>query len=310
MKIITLTLNPAFDVHCQASGLTLHRENLAHIRSVDAGGKGVNLSRALSANGISNTPVVVLGEENGELFCQRLNEEGIVPLTFCVSGRIRENMTFHEEGAPETRISFPGFCATNDLIDRLEQQILPLCQEETIITLTGRLPEGISMERAQRFLLHLRQGGVRTVIDSRSFDRESLLHAKPWLIKPNEEEISIYGGRAVTTLAEAASVAQELCAHGIENVMISLGSQGAVLCCPAGTYLAHAPSIQATSTVGAGDSAIAGFLTAFSKGFSANQCLQYAVAFGSAACLREGTAPPLPQDIRRLLEQITVQRLS
>ena len=111
MNIITLTLNPAFDVHCSVKELALHRENLAYIRTINAGGKGINLSRALKKNGIPNTPVVILGEENATLFLQDLKKEGLDPLALTVPGRIRENMTFHEEGAPETRISFSGFCA-------------------------------------------------------------------------------------------------------------------------------------------------------------------------------------------------------
>lgn len=306
MNIITLTLNPAFDLHCYAKDLTLHHENLAHIRSADAGGKGINLSRALTANGIPNTPVVVLGEENGELFQSSLKKEGLTPLALTVPGRIRENMTFHEEGKTETRISFPGFCATDDLIDRLEQLIFSRIQKETLLTLTGRLPEGVSMGRIQEFLSRLGDRGARTVIDSRSFDRENLFYAEPWLIKPNEEEIVAYTGKTVKTLPEAANVAQELCSRGIENVMITLGALGAVLCCPTGTYVANAPKIQARSTVGAGDSAIAGFLAALSTGSDPAQCLKTAVAFGSAACLREGTTPPLSEDVERLLGEISV----
>jgi 1-phosphofructokinase len=101
MNIITLTLNPAFDVHCATQGLTLHRENLAHVQAIDAGGKGINISRALTANKIPNTPVVVLGEENGDLFRRKLQQEKLYAKELTVSGRIRENMTFHESNAAE-----------------------------------------------------------------------------------------------------------------------------------------------------------------------------------------------------------------
>lgn len=310
MNVITLTMSPAFDVHCKAETLTLHQENFAHILSTEAGGKGVNLSRALRVGKVPTTSVVVLGEENEALFRHCLQKEGLPFLGLTVSGRIRENMTFHEEGKPETRISFSGFCATDDLIDRIEAQILPLCEQDTVLTLTGRIPEGISMERIHRFLSWIREKGVRTVVDSRSFDKENLLRAKPYLIKPNEEEIVSYTGKTITTLSEAADASHELFAHGIENVMITLGPLGAVLCCPTGTYVATAPKLHVRSTVGAGDSAIAGFLSALSMGSDPTQCLKTAVAFGSAACLREGTTPPLPQDVERLLGEISVYTAS
>ena len=88
MKIITLTLNPAIDVHCYAGSFELYRESLADITGRDAGGKGINISRALSAVGTENTAYVVLGKENGEQFRNQLNEYGINFVALNTDGRI------------------------------------------------------------------------------------------------------------------------------------------------------------------------------------------------------------------------------
>ena len=111
MNIITITLNPAFDIHCHTEQFAPYHENLAKITARDAGGKGVNISRALAANSVPNTALVVLGEENAEDFRRSLSKSGVQTKEICVKGRIRENITLHTDHAPETRISFQGFPA-------------------------------------------------------------------------------------------------------------------------------------------------------------------------------------------------------
>lgn len=309
MKIITITLNPAFDRHCYAENFQPYHENLAHPTALDVGGKGVNVSRALTANGVESTAVVVLGRENGDAFLRTLAEEGIEVRAIEVDGRIRENLTIHTDGAPETRISFAGFTADSTLIERVERELDCLAGAGDLVTLTGRNPDGVSMEAIQAMLARLKKRGVRFVIDSRSFSKEDLLAAKPWLIKPNEEEIAAYTDAPVFDLASAKQASNQLRDEGIENVMISLGGRGAVLACADGCYVAHAPKVQVLSTIGAGDSAIAGFCAAILEEKPYAEALRYAIAYGSAACLTEGTRPPQKEDVAVLLEQIQIERI-
>ena len=107
MKIYTLTLSPAYDVHAYTEKLLPFHEHLAEVRSRDAGGKGVNISRALNAVGVQNTALIVLGSENGAEFRAALCKMDCV--FFEIPGRIRENLTLHTADGRETRISFSGF---------------------------------------------------------------------------------------------------------------------------------------------------------------------------------------------------------
>ena len=204
MKIVTLTLNPAIDVHCHTADFQPYHENLCSVTSRDAGGKGVNISRALTANGIENLAVVILGEENGASFRSGLLADGLQLLELSVPGSIRENITLHCDNGPETRISFSGFSVSDDLISRLEAELLPQIDEDTVLTFTGSNPKGLSMERVKTFLRKVMQAGAKVVIDSRSFSLQDLLSLKPWLIKPNEEEISQYLQRTVSSFEEVS----------------------------------------------------------------------------------------------------------
>ncbi len=304
MKIYTLTLNPAFDIHASAKDLTLYHENLAHISSRDAGGKGVNISRALSLNGVNNKPIVVLGEENAADFERALKEDGMVALTVTRPGRIRENLTLHEENKPETRISFAGFAADSSILT--DTEALMDIDENTVVTLTGSLPKGVDMIAVKQFCARLKSKGAKLIIDSRSFTLDDLIEVKPWLIKPNGEEIEIYAKAEITALSDCLPFAKHLISLGIEHVMVTLGEQGALLATKNEALTACPPALTAISTVGAGDSTIAGFLCATAQNMPLSDCLRLAVSYGSAACLTDGTNPPQSEDIARIAPQVQI----
>lgn len=304
MNIVTLTLNPAYDLHCTTTAFEVEKENFVSIISRDAGGKGVNISRALTENGVENTALIVLGEENSLDFENSLKEDNINYLAVRIPGRIRENITIHPATSNETRISFAGFEVDDSLCDTVFSALEGQVSKDTIITFTGSLPTGIGMGAVKALLTKWKELGAKIVIDSRSFTLSDLTEIKPWLIKPNQEEISHYLKREIASFEEVIESARQLHGEGIENVMISLGSKGALLVCAEGAFTAKPPAIKPISTIGAGDSSIAGFVAASKEGKSAADCLKNAMAYGNAACLTQGTRPPEPQRVKEVLSQI------
>ena len=302
MNIVTLTLCPAFDIHADSERIVLNRENIAKVTEYDAGGKGVNISRALSRFNVVNTAVIAVGEENGDEFIKKLKKENLSLQYVVVPGRIRENITIHTGDGKETRISFNGDAVPENLMSGIADITDGLCSSDTVLTFTGRLPTGVSVECAKEYIRALQKRGVKIVIDSKSFTLADITELSPFLIKPNEEEIEEYMGQQISDFDSAANAARKLNEQGIENVMISLGAKGAILCTGGRVYSINAPKINAISTIGAGDSSIAGFLFGLAEGRSAKECLRLAVAFGSAACLSAGTNPPDPECVKSLLE--------
>ena len=307
MKIITLTLNPAFDIHCEANHFIPYRESIVNVTSREAAGKGVNISRALAAFGRKNTAVVVVGNENGNEFCDMLKDGGLSFVPIFQSGRIRENITLHQEQHPETRVSFGGFALDETVLDQITDAIGKV-DADTIITLTGSIPAGIPINALLDLLERAKESGAKIVIDSRSVTLAEILDFKPWLIKPNRDEIEQYTGKSIQTPNDAITIAKELCAQGVENAMISLGQDGAVLATASGSFHVQPPTIHALSTIGAGDSTIAGFIDAYCQNLSPAQCLIRAVAFGTAACMRDGTQPPIPSDAQDIESNITLKQ--
>lgn len=307
MNLITLTLNPAIDVHCQTDTFVPFHENLAEVTSRDLGGKGINISRALYANSVFSIPVIVVGKESYAEFQEGLNHQLSAPAFFMAEGSVRENITLHSEEG-ETRISFRGFTAPTDILQQLKQYLSEFDLKQSVITFTGSIPKGIKKEEAIRFLMDLKKKGAKLVIDSKSITLEELLLLQPWLIKPNEEEIAVYTGSEISE-DELAEKAKQLHCAGIEYVVISLGEKGALCCNGDEVYHAAAPKIDAKSTIGAGDSMIAGFLAAYAENplSDAEQLLRRAVAYGTAACMTEGTLPPVTEDIEKIYKEIRIE---
>jgi 1-phosphofructokinase family hexose kinase len=307
MKIYTITLNPAYDVHAYAEHFTPFHENLANVTSREAGGKGVNLSRALQSGGTEHVAIVVLGKDNCAEFKLELDRAGLQTILLEKPGRIRENLTLHCADQPETRISFSGFPVDDSLLD--EVSALLDVDLDTVITFTGRVASGMSMDKVKAFLKDLQKKGAKIVLDSKSFSLEDIFEVQPWLMKPNQEEISEYLGCEINSIEQAIEKTKIFADHGVINVMVSLGEQGALLLHRGRCYIATPPAIDAISTIGAGDSSLAGFIAAAQKGENAPGCLKTAVAYGTAACLTAGTVPPRREELKKIYQQVYVKEI-
>ena len=310
-NIITITLNPAFDLHYYLDKFEKDKEN--YVRSVccDAGGKGVNISRALSVMGVQSTAFIVLGNENGAEFARQLEADGISFSPLLISGRVRENITLHPDNDRETRISLDSFSIGKDTLDELFARISEHITEGTLVSFSGRIPKGVEKSDIISFLLNIKSLGARLVVDSNSLTVDDLKKIKPFLIKPNDQEIASLLGRDVKELKDAAECAKALARGGVaEQVMISLGERGAVWSDGIRTLSVSCPAIKSpVSTIGAGDSTVAGFIAATAAKLDTGTTLRCSSAFGTASCMTEGTRPPRPEDVREMFARITVSEV-
>ena len=309
--IKTVTLNPAFDLHFGMEKFEARRENYVQSILRDACGKGINTSRALTVNGVDNTAYVILGEENCTEFAAQLTRDGLNFVPLYTAGRIRENITLHPTGDRETRISLDTFSLTEETLDRMEALLLQSISPDDLISFSGRVPRGITKEKVITFLRHLIETGACVIVDSNTFTPNDLSEIAPWFIKPNEQEIEAYIGRPIRDARDAADVACELVKRGIaKEVMISLGGDGAAWSNGQRRLILGVPKLEhPVSTIGAGDSTLAGLLAATAQEADTAEALRMALAYGTAACMTEGTLPPRPEDVRSVFEQVTVSEL-
>lgn len=307
-NIFTITLNPAFDLHYQMEKFEARKENYVQGILCDAGGKGINISRALRVNGVDSTAYVILGEENGAAFEAQLRRDAISYDALYTPGRIRENITLHPAGDKETRISLDTFRANEALLTELERKLDAVRGAGDLMAFAGRNPKGVEKRAVIEFLKKQIAAGTRVIVDSNSLTPEDLVQIRPWLIKPNEQEIAAFLGTTVRTPEEAAEAARALVGKGVaEEVMISLGGDGAVWSNGVEKRILQVPKLEnPVSTIGAGDSTLAGILSAAAEELPIEEILSRGVSFGTAACMTAGTLPPLPQDVAAVAKQVKV----
>jgi 1-phosphofructokinase family hexose kinase len=308
MKIVTITLNPAIDLHIAMEKLIIGEDNSANITARHSGGKGVNLSRALHVNGVKNTCYMVLGEQNADEFIAPLVKLGMEFEYDTTTGCIRENINLHF-GKRETVIATSGPKLDCELLSRVRKRLEGLVDKDTAVAFTGRISEGTDKAAIIDMLTSLKGQGAKLILDSKSIDKDDIEILKPYLIKPNESEAEELVGIKVDTVKKAALAAEKIRELGVEKVMVSLGSEGLLFMSDEGVFHAVCEKIDPLSTVGAGDSTIAGFLKAKALGLPDEMATAHAAAFGTAACLCAGTEPPSRKNVERMLETVKITKM-
>jgi 1-phosphofructokinase len=296
--IVTMTPNPSLDHTVEVEHLHRGQVLRAEGAHVDAGGKGVNVSRALAAHGRKTTAVLFAGGVEGRRLTDLLDEQGVAVHQVAVSGTTRTNLTLAEPDGTVTKINLPGPACADVESGALLDAVLAACDENTEwIAGCGSLPPGAAEDSYAQLVARARAAGVRVAIDSSGRALARCLAAGPDLVKPNLEELAGCAGFDVPTLGEAVRAAQVLRTRGARAVLASLGPDGAVLVDEHGVLHGEAAVDAARSSVGAGDALLAGFLAA---GGSGGEALAAALAWGAAATGLAGSQMPTPADVRRI----------
>jgi 1-phosphofructokinase len=294
--IVTLTLNPSLDRAIEVEALERGAVIRAASASLDPGGKGVNVSRALLGNGIASTAVVPCGGDEGEQLVRLLRAEGVEVHAVPIAGLTRSNITIAEPDGTVTKINEPGAPLEPEELDALAAAVLAAAGPSDWAVVCGSLPPGVPVDVYARLCRRLDAAGIRVAVDSSGPALVSAVAAGPALVKPNREELAEAADRPIASLGDAVDAAKELRALGAGAVLASLGADGAVLVEADGVTAGRAPVASSRSSVGAGDALLAGFLAAGGRGAGA---LAEALAWGAAAVCLPGSRMPTAAQIQR-----------
>ncbi len=301
--IVTLTPNPSIDRTVQLTG-PLQRGAVHRLESVlsQAGGKGVNISRACVAAGVPT--IAVLPAAPDDPFVQELTGSGIPSRLVATQGTVRVNFTISEPDGTTTKLNSPGPRATPEGLAALAATLRELAAESAWIVLAGSLPPGAPVGWYADLVASLR-ATTQVAVDTSDAPLRALVDridaAPPHVMKPNGEELASFTGGDADTLeadpAAAAAAARTLVDRGVESVLATLGGNGAVLVTREGAWHASPPPTEVVSTVGAGDSSLFGYLLGDLRGLEPAHRLALAVAYGSAAAGLPGTTIPQPTQV-------------
>ena len=305
--ITTVTLNPAIDEAVSIDVFNLGDRNRCELANLDPGGKGINASRVIQRLGRSTIALGFIGGVTGQLLRTRLDEEHVMHAFDHVADATRINVMIYESSNKRrTRLYLQGPHVDATRLASLRTRLRQV-PAGGLVVFGGSLPPGIPDEIYHDLVVELRARGVRSIIDTSGSPLEKALSARPLLIKPNVEETEEILGRKLRNDADVFSAAVELRARGAENVVISQGADGAIGLGVGGAWKAIAPSVTARSTVGAGDSMVAGLAIAFNEGSGLREGLRLGSAAGAATAMVAGTQLCEAAEVSALMERVRIE---
>lgn len=304
-SIITITLNPALDKSISVPELVPEKKLRALHAKVEPGGGGINISRALKKLGVESEAIILSGGYTGKTIEDLLAQEHIAFTAIEIANDTRENfVVFDEDKKLQYRFGMPGEAVADKEIGAL-LQVLGNYKDVDYLVVSGSLPPGTSTEVFHELANIAKQINAKLIVDTSGDGLKAAVKEGLYLIKPNLRELaSLVGKEWIDHLEIVATARKVIAAGSCEAMAVSMGAEGAMLITATEQYKAAAPKVQVLSTVGAGDSMVAGMLAALSKGWGWEQVLQYGVAAGSAATLHKGTELSKLEDTERIFAQM------
>lgn len=289
-QIVTITFNPCIDKSAVVQQLIPEKKLSCTEPRFEPGGGGINVARAIKKLGGEATAIYPSGGYTGNFFNDLLAQENIRAIIVEIENSLRENVIVIEESSNnQFRFGFPGA----KLMEREWQQCIDAIDKinnAEFLVASGSLPEGVPDDIFARLASISKKKNLKLVVDT---SKAALRHAANegvFMLKPNLNELSSLVGKKELTIGEVAPAAKEIIEKRYcEVLLVSLGEKGAVLYTHDDQLKVSAPKVEKKSTVGAGDSMVAGFVLSLSQGKNFETALRYGVACGTAATMQPGT---------------------
>jgi 1-phosphofructokinase len=291
--ITTVTLNPSLDRTLLVAELTRGEVLRADATRDDPGGKGVNVARALATHGEHPVAVLPAGGSIGRALVAQLQESGVDVDPVAIVGSTRTNITIVEPDGVTTKLNEPGPLLSADEIDGVLEAVSRRAAEGGWVVVGGSLPPGVEAGVVTMVIEAAHDAGAAVALDTSGEALRVGLKGRPDLVKPNVEELLQVVGGDAHTFGDVVDACHRMRAMGAQQVLCSLGADGALLVTESNVWHATAPSVEVRNTVGAGDALLAGFL--FAVGGGPVQSLRVGVAWAAAAVRTPGTGVPLPE---------------
>jgi 1-phosphofructokinase len=306
-KIVTITLNPALDHTIHLPQFQAGEVNRVQQQRIDPGGKGINVAKVIRALGYPVAVTGFLGQDNSKVFNEYFQRQAINNFFVEVTGAARVNIKIVDDHSGQvTEINFPGLTSTCADLAQLTGVIRRLAGEQQWFVISGSLPQGLPDTIYRQLIELLKEQRVKVLLDSSGLALREGIKAMPDAIKPNLEELSQLMGKPLEKESEITKAIAELLAGGIKQVIVTLGSQGAIIADKDQTLRVRPPAVIAKSTVGAGDALVAGFVVGQTQGLSLAECARLGTAAASASVIQPGTQAGSMNEVARLLGQIDI----
>lgn len=308
--ICTITLNASVD-KTYIINQPLHTGEVTRVATCidNAGGKGLNAARGVLACGEEVVASGFVGGNNGNLICKLLEKDGVKQDFVKVESETRCCINVCDSNDVSTELLEPGREVSQEEIDEFNKKLDQLIETCDVITFNGSLPKGMKTDAYKDMIKRVKDAGKPCILDASSERLLEGIKAKPTMVKPNTDEIGQILGRKVTTLQEVIDAAKELHEQGIEKVVVSLGSKGAIMACDTGVYKGTTAKIKVVNPVGSGDTMVGAFAVAMKRKMNDADQLRYAMSCATANCTHEKTGYFEKEVAEKLYDKTIVEKI-
>jgi 1-phosphofructokinase len=309
LMIITVTMNPAVDKTVSVKNFVYGGLNRINNIEYDAGGKGINVSKAIASLGGKSVAIGFMGGNNGKFIEKTLTGLGIETDFVHIDGETRTNTKIAEENGNITELNESGFTINSTELDELLKKIENYAEKDNLFVLSGSVPQGVDKTIYQKIteIVHAKCAKVIADADGELFS--NALKAKPDYIKPNKDELLRYANLKTADEKNILNLLEKLNSDGIENIVLSMGSEGAYFVMDGKIVKYQAPTVAVKSTVGAGDTMVAVLALAHDNKMPFEDTAKMCIAASSAAVTTNGTKPPDKELVEKLVERVVVEEI-
>ncbi|BBM19296.1 tagatose-6-phosphate kinase [Enterococcus avium] len=310
--IVTVTMNPSIDISYPLATLKIDTVNRTNKVTKTAGGKGLNVTRVIHDLGGDVLATGVLGGFHGAYIAEELKKAGIKQDFTPIAEESRDSIAILHEGN-QTEILESGPTVSEDEQAAFLEKFEELIKQADIVTISGSLAKGFPSDFYQKLVQIAQQHAVKALVDTSGEGLKQVITAKqkPYLIKPNLEELEALLGQAFSLekLDDIQAALSQPLFEGIEWIVVSLGKHGAIAKYQETFYRVEIPTIQVINPVGSGDSTIAGFAYGLSKAMPPMDLLKMCMATGMANAQENKTGHVDPANVKNHFEKINVKKI-
>jgi len=306
MKALTITINPSVDKSSSVNGIVPEKKLRCNNPKYEPGGGGINVSRALKRLEIDALALFTSGGRTGKLLETLLLQESLQILPFSVKNETRENFIVVDSLTNQQyRFGFPGQPLSKQEQTTLLDTINGIEDFPEISVISGSFPEGTNVEFMKELIQNCKNKNSKVVVDTSGKSLTEAVNEGVYLIKPNIGELALLTGKNELTVHTMEAAAKQLINNGsAEMVVVSMGASGATLFNKNEKIYQPAPVVKVRSTVGAGDSMVAGMVYALLNNSSLKNILRLGVACGSATTMAEGTGLFKTENVYKILREL------
>jgi len=312
-SIVTVTLNPTIDRIIEVPSFKVGGHQNGRLRTREPAGKAVNVSRALSDLGMPNSAIGWVGMDAFDLFYEAMQDADVKTCFLPISGSTRENITIIDPQTHiETHIRDAGPTVDASDVARLTDLLESTVNENSLAIFTGSLPPGLTMEMFEGLLTSCTKHGARVAIDTAGLALKAAVRCKPWLVKPNDEELAEFMNHHDRADEPFLLQAGRQLNEQVAVVLVTAGKHGAYCFADGKVLHAIAPvsSDAIQSTVGCGDAMLAGFLAGLSASHGDMEtALREGVIVSAAAAMTDGPARFERSDVDRLRQKVESRKI-